>query len=217
MKTILFKIILGIWFVAWTPLLLLGLVSRKLSRRFIALDAQGVLWLAKVIAGIKLKIHGKPSAPIIASKHMSIMETAIFGATLPDSFFILKRELLWIPVYGWSFWRAGMQGVNRTRGATNMQKLVKSVSEKIVSGQKLVIFPEGTRAKPGEKIKLKRGLMFISESLKLPIQPVSLDTGVYWPKKGKMKPGTANMYYEPVLPFDATLEEIAEAISRHSA
>lgn len=233
-KTVLFKIALGTWFVAWSPLLLLALPSKNLTRYFVTLDAHGVLWLARLITGIKYNIHyppmeenGIPVKPnenvrldgkaIIAAKHMSILEVAILETHIPNSFFIVKRELLWIPIYGWAFWRMGLQPVNRARGATNMQKLTDAVAKKIMDKMVLIIFPEGTRVKPGKKIKLKRGLLFIAESLKLPILPVGTDSGLYWPKKGKMKKGTANVYFEPMLPCTASLIDINDAISRHSA
>ncbi|MDR2413249.1 MAG: 1-acyl-sn-glycerol-3-phosphate acyltransferase [Rickettsiales bacterium] len=233
-KTVLFKIALAVWFIAWSPLLLIGLPSRKLTRFFITSDARGVLWLARIIAGIKYKIHyppfgenGIPEKPnenarldgkaIIAAKHMSILEVAVLETNIRNSFFIVKRELMWIPIYGWAFWRMGLQPVDRAKGATNMQRLTDSVAKKIMNNMILIIFPEGTRAKPGQKIKLKRGLLFISENLKLPILPVGTDAGLYWPKKGKMKSGTANVYFEPMLPAAASLEEISEAINRHSA
>ena len=234
LRTIIFKVVLAIYFVLWAPLLLIGLVSKKLNTRFVLADAAGVLILAGLICGIKYKIfyppteeNGVPNAPnenvrldgkaIIAAKHMSMMEVAILANNVQNPFFILKRELLWIPIYGWAFWRMGLQPVNRARGATNMNKLADAVAKKIMNGQTLIIFPEGTRTKPGHPIPLKRGLLFLAQKLKLPIIPVGTDTGVYWPKRGRMTPGTAKVYFEPVLPSTASLEEIGEAINRHSA
>lgn len=233
-RTVLFKIILAIYFVLWTPLLILGLVSKKLSTKFIITDARGVLLLARLIAGIKYQIfyppteeNGIPATPndnvrsdgkaIIAAKHMSILEVAILVANIQNPFFIIKRELMWIPVYGWAFWRMGLQPVNRTRGATNMNKLANSVAKKIMNGQTLIIFPEGTRVAPGHPIPLKRGLLFLAHNLKLPIIPVGVDTGVYWPKRGRMHPGTASVYFEPVISSSASLDQIYDAINRHSA
>ena len=233
-RTILFKIILGIYFVLWSPILLIGLISARLTRFLIITCAMGVLGLARIIAGIKYVVHfppteenGVPFAPngnirldgkaIIASKHMSIMEVAILVTRVPNSFFIIKRELLWIPIYGWAFWRMGLQGVNRARGATNMHKLTNAVAKKIMDGMVLIIFPEGTRAKPGSKIPLRRGLLFLAHELKLPILPVGTDTGLYWPKRGRMHSGTANIWFEPMLPCNASLDEISASINRHSA
>ena len=171
-RTILFKTALPIYFALWMPLLLIGLVSKKLSRILVFTDAAGVLVLARLICGIKYKIHYPksedsdiPEMPngnqrldgkaIIASKHMSILEIAAISRVVPNSFFIMKRQLLWIPIYGWAFWRCGMLGVNRARGKTNMKKLAEDVEKRVLNGGTLVIFPEGTRAKPGQKIELK--------------------------------------------------------------
>lgn len=233
-RTIIFKIILGIYFLLWSPILVVALLSKSLTTKCIITDARGVLWLARVICGIKYKIfypptveNGVPVTPndnvrtdgksIIASKHMSMMEVAILVTNVHNPFFIIKRELMWIPVYGWSFWRMGLQPVNRTRGATNMNKLSDAVADKIMNGQTLIIFPEGTRTKPEHPIPLKRGLLFLAHKLKLPITPVGTDTGVYWPKRGRMTPGTATLHFEPLLPSTASLDEIYDAINRHSA
>ncbi len=233
-RTVIFKVLLAIHFILWAPLLLVGLVSKKMTSFFVIIDARGVLLLARMIAGIKYRIfyppteeNGVPVRPndnvrldgkaIVASKHMSILEVAILVTNIQKPFFILKRELMWIPIYGWAFWRMGMQPVNRTRGATNMNRLAGLVMKKIMDGGTLIIFPEGTRVKPGVKKELKRGLLFLAHTLKLPIMPVGVDTGLYWPKRGRMNAGTANVYFEPLLPSTASLPEIAEAINRHSA
>lgn len=233
-KTLIFKIILALWFIAWAPILLVGLVNKRLNRFLVTSCAAGVLMLARVVAGIRYTIHyparndddipAKPNEnvrldgkAIIAAKHMSILEVAILETNIPNSFFIVKRELLWIPIYGWAFWRMGLQPVNRARGATNMQKLVDAVAKKIMNGMVLIIFPEGTRTRPGKRVPLKRGLLFLAERLKLPILPVGADTGLYWPKKGRVHSGMANVYFEEELPCTASLDEIGEAINRHSA
>ncbi|MBD5400873.1 1-acyl-sn-glycerol-3-phosphate acyltransferase [bacterium] len=233
-RTILFKIILGIYFLLWTPFLLVGLVNKKLNNFFVITDARGVLLLARLIAGIKYEIHNTPTEEngipvkpnenirldgkaIIAAKHMSMLEVAILATNIPNCFFIIKRELLWIPIYGWAFWRMGLQPVNRARGKTNMNKLANAVAKKIMNGQILIIFPEGTRVKPGTRPQLRRGLLYLAHELKLPIMPVGTDAGVYWPKRGRMRPGTANVYFETLLPCNASLDEIRDAINKHSA
>jgi 1-acyl-sn-glycerol-3-phosphate acyltransferase len=97
-----------------------------------------------------------------------------------------------------------------------MNILANKVTKHIMDGMTLIIFPEGTRTIPNQKIQLKRGLLFLASHLKLPITPVGVDTGLYWPKHGKMRPGTTHIYFESELPSSATLEEIHEAINRHS-
>lgn len=233
LRSFIFKIFLIVWFLIWTPFLVVGLISSKLERRILLTDAWGVLYLLRIIAGVKYEIHypqktenGIPfkqnintrldGRTIIASKHMSVMEVAILFTHVQNCFFILKRELLWIPIYGWAFARIGLVGVNRARGKTNMKALMHNVTKKIMNDMTLIIFPEGTRVRPNQNVPIKRGLMFIAEQLKLPITPVGVDTGLYWPKRGRIKPGTAQIYFEPELPSTASLEEIREAINKHS-
>lgn len=234
LKTILFKFLLAVYYIAWSPIILIGLIYKPLNDFLVITCAGGVLVLARLIVGIKYEIHyppveenGIPVAPnensrldgkaIVAAKHMSILEIAILSTHIPNSFFIVKREIMWLPIYGWAFWRMGLQPVNRARGATNMKKLAHAVGEKIMNGQTLVIFPEGTRVKPGARPQLRRGLLFLAHELKLPILPVGTDAGLYWPKHGRMRGGTANIWIEPILPCNASLDEIRDAINRHSA
>ena len=234
LRDFVFKTTLFLWFVLWSPLLLFGLISEKLERKFILFDAWGVVFLARTIAGIKYEIHhplqddenGIPfkhninqrldGRAIVAAKHMSMLEVAILVTHIPNYFFVIKRELLWIPIYGWAFKRIGLIGVNRQRGATNMNTLAENVTKNIMKGMILIIFPEGTRVAPGQKVKLKRGLLFLANHLKLHIMTVGVDTGLYWPKRGRTKPGTAHIYFEHELPSTATLDEVSEAINRHS-
>lgn len=226
MRTFIFKIALAVWFILWAPFLLVALPSRYLSRKFITWDAWGVLWTARLFAGIKYRIHNNPygrgykhagNPPMIAAKHMSILEVAILVTHVPNFFFIIKKQLMYIPVYGWAFWRMGLQAIDRRPGATNMKQLAYAVKKKTDRGMILIIYPEGTRAIPGQRIPLKRGSMFLASSLNLPIQPVGTDAGLYWDRHGRTHPGTANVYFEPMLPWAATLEEIGDAINRQSA
>jgi len=233
-KTLLFKLILAVYFVLWSPLFLIGLVYKPLNDFLVLKCAAGVLVLARLVCGIDYAVHypqteenGVPVMPngnnrrdakaIIAAKHMSILEIAILANIVQNSFFIVKRELMWIPIYGWAFWRMGLIPVNRARGKTNMKKLAARAAKKIMDGQVLIIFPEGTRVKPGQKVALRRGLLYIAHELKLPIMPVGTDAGLFWPKHGRMRAGTANVWFEPLLPCNASLDEISEAINRHSA
>ena len=233
-RTIIFKIASAIHFILWAPILLIGLVSARLSHFLVVSCARGLALLARIICGVKYQVHfplteenGIPMLPngnsrfdgkaIIAAKHMSLLEIVVLSHVVPNAFFICKREIMWLPIYGWAFWRMGLLPVNRSRGKTNLKKLEHDVAKKIMDGRTLVIFPEGTRVKPGAHQPLRRGLLFLAHELRLPILPVGTDTGLYWPKHGKMTAGTANIYFEPMLPCNASLEEITEAINRHSA
>ncbi|MCL2538607.1 MAG: 1-acyl-sn-glycerol-3-phosphate acyltransferase [Alphaproteobacteria bacterium] len=236
LRTFIFYVAFALFWIGLGVLHLFALPSRHLTRKLFVLNAMGLLWLARVITGIKYEIHMARPEPdkhlriksdnnharsdgkaIIAAKHMSILESAVLIMTVPNAFFIIKRELMWIPIFGWAAARIGYVPVNRNSGTTNMKKLLNTVAKKIIAGDRLIIYPEGTRAAPGAPVKLRRGLLFIAESLKLPIQPVGTDSGLYWPKRGIMRPGTANVWFEPMLPYNATLEQISDAIGRYSA
>jgi len=213
-----FKAALGLWFVLWSPALLISLISPNWTRWAMLREAEMILWLARVIAGIRYQVMGAPAPnAIIASKHMSIMDTTILPLYCPNVFFIIKRELTWIPIYGWVFRRLGFIGVDRRRGATNMKALADKVAEKIRSGMTLIIFPEGTRVRPGVGVHLRRGLLFIAETAGIGIQPVGLDTGRLWPKRGRVQSGVAHVWFEKPLPPNATLDEVAQALALHSA
>ncbi|MCL2629877.1 MAG: 1-acyl-sn-glycerol-3-phosphate acyltransferase [Alphaproteobacteria bacterium] len=216
LRTLLTKILILIWFIAITPFLFASLITRRTARGAMSIAAGVGLFIARMIVGVKYEIIGEvPKSGIVASKHMSMMETGIMLVDIPNSFIMLKKELMYIPVYGWLFWRAGMLPVNRSRA--NIQNLNQAAQRELDKGRVMVIFPEGTRVKPGAGTKIKRGILHIAEYTKQPIIPVGLNTGVYWPKKGIMKPGTAKVYFEKPLPYDATLEQITESIQKHSA
>lgn len=233
LKKIVLYFVLFFWFLIWTPFLFIGLIDVSLERKISVLLAKYTLVVIRLVAGLKYELHypmtnenGIPfkhnintrldGRAIIASKHMSALETIILFRHIPNAFFILKRELLWIPFYGWTFARLGFIGINRKRGKTNMKTLTTNVMKNVMDSMTLIIFPEGTRVAPNQKIPLKRGLTFLASELKLPITPVGVDTGLYWPKKGKIKSGTTHIYFENELPSTASLEEIQEAINRHS-
>jgi len=208
-----------------SPLVLVGLLSTRLLRQVARVVVGGVLFIARAVGGIKIEIHNaryafvaiKSKRPVVASKHMSVLETGVLLIFVPDSFFVIKRELMWLPIYGWAFWRLGMVPVNRKAGATNMAALAERVRRRIASGGTLVIFPEGTRARPGTPVRIRGGILHIARTLEIPILPVGCDTGLYWPKRGRVSPGTANIWFEQILPHDATAEEIANVIGKHSA
>jgi 1-acyl-sn-glycerol-3-phosphate acyltransferase len=223
-KTILFNIAMYMWLIIWAPFVLAGLLSLCLTKRFNIIMARGLLLLARLIVGIKWEVvdtvpgRGCKTDPkhIIASKHMSILEIAIIMVTFQNAFFIMKREMLFIPVYGWAFWRLGFVPVDRTKGATNMKELCARVARRIEKGGTLAIFPEGTRKKPGDMVKLRGGLFYMASFLRLSIQPVGTNAGLFWPKRGRMQGGIAKIWLEPPLPFDAPADAVAAAIGRHS-
>ena len=133
---------------------------------------------------------------------------------VPNTFFILKRELLWIQIYGWAFWRAGMIGVNRARGKTNMKQLAAAVENRVLNGSTLVIFPEGTRSKDCKPKCAKRGISVIARAAKADVLPVSIYTETDMSKGVKL-----TVRFGEMIPFeklgiggdDCTKQKMTEA------
>ena len=154
-----------LWFLAVTIVLLffflpLLLAPRQASAWLGRLWSRVVLWGLKVFAGLDVVVRGEiPKGPVlVASKHMSICDTLILQITLHDPGIVLKRELLRIPFYGWYLGRAGAIAVDRNAGASAMRVMIVAARRVLAQGRQVLIFPEGTRKKPGAPPDYKPGV-----------------------------------------------------------
>ena len=153
-------------------------------------------WFLKIFAGLKIEFRGveniskKPA--LYACKHESALETYAFTQAVPTISYVLKKELTYIPFFGWSQHFYGMFPVDRKGGAAAMKNMLKEVKKKIDDNRPVVIFPEGTRCKPGTTKGYKPGFLFMAENLDVNIIPVALNTGLFWQKASFLRyPGTA--------------------------
>ena len=164
----------------------------------------GVL-LLKWICGIKLNVEGKENLPhtkgyIVASKHQSAMETNIFHNLIPDAFYVFKKELLWIPFAGLYGLKTGCLPIDRKGGGTALRKMFIGAQKRFKNGQNMVIFPEGTRTKPGEEKPYAPGIALMYEYCNVPVIPVALNTGYCWPKNSFLRhPGTVTVRILPAI------------------
>lgn len=175
-----------------------------------------LLW-ARWTVGITWRIEGVlPRGPaIIAAKHQSAFETYLFPSIRPDAVFVLKRELLWVPLVGWYLARSGQIAVDRQAGANAMRQMLKAARQRTAAGLSLVIFPEGTRVAPGQTVPLHPGVRALYSALDLPVVPVTLDSGHYWPRNSFLRrPGCVRIVVRAPLPpglnraaFEAALQE----------
>lgn len=155
------------------------------------------------VCGIKLEIKGLENLPkengyIVASKHQSAMETIIFHAVVPNVFYVLKRELLFMPLAGIYFLKTGCIPIDRGGGAKTMRKMLAGVKKRLSQKMNLIIFPEGTRTKPGAKKPYTPGIAFLYEQCKVPVVPVALNSGYCWPKNQiKKYPGIITVQFLP--------------------
>ena len=166
---------------------------------------RGALWLLRVVGGLAVEFRGRenipPGAMIVAAKHQSALETLALCTIFPDFAYILKRELLFIPLIGWYLSRGGMVAIDRSKGTRAMALMNEAAAHAIGEGRQLIIFPEGTRKAPGAPPAYKLGLSHLYAALGVPCLPVALNAGLYWPRRSlTRRPGTAVIEFLPPIP-----------------
>ena len=188
--TILFYLTLILVFVLAIPTLILPSKATLVCGKILAYM---IIFLLRFILGVKVTFSGienlnKNERFFVASAHQSLLETFILQAPLQYPIFILKKELLKIPLFGWYLKKIGSIDIIRdttTKENLNFFEKIKNKVEK--SKRPLLIFPQGTRVKFGEKLPFKKGAGRIYEALDLPCVPVALNTGKVWPKNSFLK------------------------------
>lgn len=191
----LFKVIFYVWTalfcILYIPLMWMprnGLIA------FQRIWSHGVLVILRLIMNIRLEIKGKENIPvggaIIAMKHQSSFDTFVMHTVVKHPAFVMKKELLKIPLYGSFCLKTGMIPVDRDGGLKALKVLIQQASDAINEGRQIIIFPEGSRIIPGEKAEYQSGIYGIYRFAKKPVVPVALNSGLYWPKKGHLVPGS---------------------------
>ncbi len=177
--------------------------------------AKVCLWLLDKTCGLKYEISGWENLPehaaIIMSKHQSAWETiAMRGLFPPEQAWILKRELMWIPLFGWALAAVGSIGINRSSGRSAIKQVIAKGTERLQKGRLVMIFPEGTRVAPGERKRYGMGGALLAEKSGYPIIPVAHNAGVFWRRRGVKKyPGTIQMVIgQPIDTKDKKANEI---------
>jgi 1-acyl-sn-glycerol-3-phosphate acyltransferase len=163
----------------------------------------------KLICGIEVEVRGRehlpPGPALIAAKHQGWLDVFAGFTFLPDACFVMKRELLKIPLVGWYCIKVGMVWVDREGGAGALKKLVADVQDRMRHDRQVVIFPEGTRRPPGDPGDYKPGIAALYRDLGIPCSPLATNSGVHFPAKGLMKyPG--KVVFEFLEPIPAGLK-----------
>ncbi len=158
------------------------------------------LWLMRVICNLDLEIHGKENLPekgpaIVMSKHQSTWETiALRGLLHAHQSWILKQELLRIPIFGWALKFCKAIAIDRSAGRKAILKVVKDGTQRLEESRIVVVFPEGTRTAPGERRKYGLGGAILAQKTAATVIPIAHNAGVFWKRRGVKKyPGTINM------------------------
>lgn len=168
---------------------------------------------AKILAGIDYKVVGREHVPngacIIAAKHQSAWETCLLHVLFGDPAIVLKKELTHIPVWGWFAKASGLIPIDRKGGAKSLAIMKKAASDAVKAGRKIVIFPQGTRVKPGHKRSYKVGVAAMYQDLDIPVVPMALNSGLFWPKGSFLKkPGMITIEFLPAIPVGLSRSEM---------
>jgi 1-acyl-sn-glycerol-3-phosphate acyltransferase len=168
-----------------------------------------VLFGLRWIVGLRVEVRGLERRPtgqgLIAAKHLGMLDTVAPFDFLPDPAFVLKKELMALPFYGWFARRAGMIPVDREAHARALKQLVRDSKQRLAEGRQIIIFPEGTRKRPGEAGDYKPGVAALYRELEAPCIPMATNSGLFWPAKGMdWKAGTA--VFELLEPIPAGLK-----------
>jgi len=184
--------------------------------------ASSTLWLLRVVCGTNVEWRGREKLPagayIVACKHQSLWETFALLMLLPDPTYVLKRELMWLPLFGWLATRARMIPIDRGSHAAALASMTRAARREIARDRQIVIFPEGTRRPPGAKPRYLPGVAFLYAELGLPCVPIALNSGLFWPRRSLRRyPGTVIVeVLDPIPPglekreFLARLQSVTE-------
>jgi 1-acyl-sn-glycerol-3-phosphate acyltransferase len=194
-----FALVSAIICIVFLPALILPRkITVWMSRRWSAIN----FWGLRVIAGVRFEVRGKvpADAALVAAKHMSMWDTMALYLVLDDPAVVLKRGLQFIPFYGWYITKAGSIPIDRGGGASTLRKMTVAAKRALDAGRSILIFPEGTRKKPGAAPDYKPGVAALYSQLGVPCVPAALNSGLFWTGFIK-RPGTIVLeFLEPIPP-----------------
>ena len=206
------------------PFALLALATfpfKPLTRyRVITLWSRLILRVAERLCGIRYRVLGAdriPRAPfIILANHQSAWETLAFQEIFPPQVWVVKRELLWLPLFGWGLAMLTPIAIDRSSGARALRQMLEQGRDRLAQGFCIVIFPEGTRVAPGERREFHAGGAWLAVQTATPVLPVAHNAGAVWPRKAFRKyPGTVTVSIgEPIAPQDLTPEKLSRHVEQ---
>ena len=177
---------------------------------------KSVHWCEKHIIGLDFVVIGKENIPkngsyIIAMKHQSVYETLKMFHIFGDTRILLKKQLAWIPFWGWYALKVGMISVDRGRGREAVQSILINAAPVVDSGVPILIYPQGTRVSIKDTVKdkpYKYGAIRMYEHFNIPILPVAMNSGKFWPRHSFIiKPGTVTFKILPIIEAGHDVDE----------
>jgi len=207
LRSLVFNILFYVVFVAWAIVALpTFLMPRSAMLKVASWWARTSIFLMRVVCGIKVEFRGVEKIPkgplIVASKHQSMWETISLLPFFEAPFFVLKRELLFIPLFGLFLIKTRMIAIDRAKGGRALLAVTRRAAEEVRHGRQFVIFPEGTRTAPGAPPQYKAGIGLVYTECGVPCLPVALNSGLFWPRRTFLRyPGTLVVeFLDPIPP-----------------
>jgi len=193
------------------------LVNTEAVLSFAMLWARTLVAAARIICGIRLEVTGlehiPPGAVLIASRHQSAFDTFVWLTLLPRCCYVLKQELIRIPLFGSLLTATGMIAVDRDGGAAAIRILVREGERAVREARQIVIFPEGTRGEPGQPLALQSGIAALATRTGLPVIPVSTDSGQCWGRRAfRKRPGTIRILVGAPIPAKTERKALMRAL-----
>jgi 1-acyl-sn-glycerol-3-phosphate acyltransferase len=229
-RSLLGAVLLAIWLFGsaltlGTLCLPLMLGPRRAAYIPIRLWAWGALGALRLLVGARVEIRGRENLPaggcLVAAKHQGMLDILIAVLILPDPCIILKRELMWIPIFGWYAWKSRMIPIDRKGGPATVRQMGQAAAAAIAEGRQVLIYPEGTRTEPGAPPAYKRGVGVMYQELQAICAPMATNSGLVWPGHGMAKyAGRAVFEFlppiRPGLPREAFMAQLQQEIETAS-
>ncbi len=198
-------------FLPWTFVLCVGCLpmlafgSRRTIQYIAFVWLEVTLWLQKTVLGLSFEVRGaeflQKQGAIIAPKHQSAWETMIFHRLVGDPAFVLKRELLNLPLVGWYMQRTGQIAIDRSAGGSALKQMLEGGRRALDQGRSLIIFPEGHRQPTGKGGRYHPGVFKLYEALGVPVVPIALNSGLFWSRNAFLRhPGRITVQVLPPIP-----------------
>lgn len=196
---------LGISMLVWAPVVLASRPLRRSRRYRLALVwLRFHAWILRSIVGLRFAVQGLEQLPagpaVVLCKHQSMLETFLLPLILPPQTWVLKRDLLRIPLFGPCMKLMQPIAIDRSQPRKALKEMLMQGQDRLRQGLWVVVYPEGTRVAPGESRPYQQGGVWLAQRAGVPVVPIAVNTGLFWPAAGwRIRPGTAQIHIGPPL------------------